>query len=141
MATMTEVAELIGANQVPRFRPSPVYDAHSDSFMLFARNTPSFASRLNSRFTLFLDAENKTLVGFEIKGFSRLLKRMRQLRLFVTNSTVTLQQSVAVAIISSEGEGGEAESDQAIRSITMLLEESDLGGRNIDPESMELCEG
>ncbi len=137
---MTEIIERMGSSDIPSFRISPIYDADTDSIIVYARNKPSFASRLNSRFTLFLDADDNTLVGFEIKGFSRLLKRMRQFDLFVTNSTVTLQESVKAAMFSTDGESDDSTEDRAIKSITLPLRENSLGNRTIDEDRFELLE-
>lgn len=98
MATMTQVEERLREQGVPPFRPGPVYERHTDSLMFYIKDVPSYASRLNSRFTIFRDAENDALIGFEIKGFSRLLRHYTSFDLMVTKEAVTLKQCVGMVV-------------------------------------------
>ena len=132
MATLGELAERLEAGEFTEVSPRAYYDRISDSFIFYARDTQSFASRLNSRFTLFLDASDKSLVGFEIKGFSQLVSRIKHFAVTVTNTTVTMRDSVLVAAESEESD------DETIHSIGMLLVQTNLADCAINPHTLEL---
>lgn len=98
MVTMTQIRERLHDGGMPEFRPGPVYERHTDSLMFYISDVPSYASRLNSRFTIFRNAEDDSLVGFEIKGFSRLIRHYTDFDLMVTSKTVTLKQCVGMVL-------------------------------------------
>lgn len=61
------------SNPAP-FHAKPYYEAEGDSLIFYVKDRPSYAKRLNTIFTLFLSADDDSLVGCEIKGVKRLLK-------------------------------------------------------------------
>ncbi|MCA9010513.1 MAG: hypothetical protein KDB01_12240 [Planctomycetaceae bacterium] len=140
MATLSDVIRLIETGETPEFSPAPFFDEITDSFIYYAKDTRTVANRLNSRFTLFLDVADRSLVGFEIKSFKRLVKRIRQFDLFVTKTTVRLDQSIMMALGVEDIDSPIDDEDETIESITMFLRDSRLSNSAIDMESMELCE-
>jgi hypothetical protein len=61
------------------FAPKPYVDTEGDSLLFYARDTQSYAKRLNATLTLFLATADDTLVGVEVKGISRILRRLKRL--------------------------------------------------------------
>lgn len=55
---------------VSEFNAEPYYEPHTDSIIFYLRDTRSYSQRVTKFFTLFLDAKDNSLVGFEIKGIT-----------------------------------------------------------------------
>ncbi len=137
-------AQLIAASQASVSKAVYMYDNETDTFRLHAKDVPKYASRLNSRFAMFLSWPDDELVGFEISHFSRLLHRMRQLPAFsilFTDSTVKIIDSVDAALLDT----GTVEpcnlatDDGQISSIHLLLKKCRLEESTINLDSMTLC--
>lgn len=76
--TMDEVAEFAETHSPREFRAAPFYERHTDSIILYAKDCPSYASRLNALITVFLSEADDLLVGFEVKGVTGLIERCRK---------------------------------------------------------------
>jgi hypothetical protein len=103
MATMNEIVDFIEANggKLPPFSRKPWYERHTDSLIFYFEDTPSYGNRLNQLFTLFLSDSGDRLVGIEIKGFMRLISRMKQggIEILATNKAVRLKKLTDLAYI------------------------------------------
>lgn len=53
---------------------APIYDKHTDSIMVYFKNTPSVAHYQDERITLFLDAKDSSIVGVEVTGVKELIE-------------------------------------------------------------------
>lgn len=140
MATLTEVAAMIDELDSTEFNPEPFFDRLTDSLVFYAKDVRTHASRLNKRFTLFLDANDDSLVGFEIKGFSRLVRYMTEFDVFVTNSTVRLDHSVALAMQPDDFGTEPPDQGESIESIKLLLRRSRLNERVVNTDNLSLGE-
>jgi hypothetical protein len=78
----------------PKFVVRPWYERHTDSLIFYFEDAPSYGNRLNQLFTLFLSADDDRLVGIEVKGFGRLMKRMKDggIEISATSKTVQLKR-------------------------------------------------
>lgn len=55
------------------FSPVAYYGEEEDSLMIYLKNDPDYAKRINSRVTVFLSEESDELVGCQIKNVRRVL--------------------------------------------------------------------
>jgi hypothetical protein len=101
--TMQDVMGLLeeSGGKPPGFVVRPWYERHTDSLICYFEDTPSYGNRLNQLFTLFLSADDHRLVGIEVKGFVRLMKRMKDggIEIEATNKTVRLKKLAELAFV------------------------------------------
>lgn len=83
---------------LPEFSVKPYYEPDCDSLILYVRNEPSYARRLNSLLTLFLSAEDHSLVGCEVKGVQRLLRLAGEFGVLVRDKKIRLGILLAFAL-------------------------------------------
>jgi len=77
---MNEFMNEIRSAKLDAFKPAPFYESESDSLLLYVRNEQSHRKRLNSLLTLFLSTSDDSLVGCEVKGVTRIMKQVEQLK-------------------------------------------------------------
>lgn len=74
MATaLTEISQRFEAEGLPEFKPGYFYEPHMDTLQYFVKDEQSHENRLNDRFTIFVADDDKSLVGFEIKGVTEMM--------------------------------------------------------------------
>ena len=73
-----------GLENMGPFRPKPYYEPTGDSVIFYIRDVQSYAKRLNPILTLFLSADDESLVGCEVKGVKRLLRTYGDFMVSVT---------------------------------------------------------
>jgi len=69
-----------GLNAAGAFAPQPYYNADADAIFFYARDTQSYAKRLNSFVTLFLSCDDDSLVGVKLKSIRRIIALLERLR-------------------------------------------------------------
>jgi hypothetical protein len=82
------------------FRPEPYYDAEADTLFFYARDVQSFAKRLNPILTLFLSAEDESLVGCKLKGVQRILECLKRLDLKIHDDEIDLTILLNLALVT-----------------------------------------
>jgi len=85
------------------FRAEPFYKADADALFFYARDVQSYAKRLNSTLTLFLSTDGDEVVGFRIKGVTRILKTMHSLgidKVVINEKGIRLSMFVKLAQIA-----------------------------------------
>jgi len=140
VVTLAELARTINDSVNTDCIAEPFLDKLTDSLVFYAKDVDTYANRLNNRFTLFLDANDDSLVGFEIKGFSHLVRFMTEFDVFVTNSTVRLEHSVVLAMRPDDFSTARPDRDGSIESIKLLLRRSNLNERRVNTDSLSLCD-
>jgi hypothetical protein len=90
-----------GLQEPGEFNPQPYYNVEADALFFFARDTPSYAKRLNPFITLFLASEDDTLVGVKLKSIKRIIGALRHLdddlKVFVIDHKIKLGILLALA--------------------------------------------
>lgn len=77
MAGIKEFASYLKSNRpTGAFVAKPFYERKTDSLIFYVKDTRSYSKRLNELITLFLSDADNSLVGCEIKGVKRMLKRV-----------------------------------------------------------------
>lgn len=139
MATRQNLTALIDDIEFGPVTPAPFYDRRSDSLMFYARDVPSFANRLNSRFSTFLDSNDESLVGFEIKGFSQIVKLISKFgkQVSVTSKTVRISEAVKLALVPEHGH--DWDNDETIEQIVMFIDVNQIGEKDVGAESLEFA--
>jgi hypothetical protein len=138
MATMSDVVKFMMGNPFPKFRPSIVHEPITDTLMVYAKNVSSYGSRLNSRFTIFKGHSDGELIGFEIKGISRVINANTDLALHVTKSTVKIMDAVRMALTMDLEEPVAVDPQTTIASIQFLLQTSNLENEEIVDRELQL---
>jgi len=59
-----------------KFQPRPYYGRDEDSLTFYFNNAESYARRVDELLTLFLSLKTEELVGFQVKGVRKNLKRL-----------------------------------------------------------------
>ncbi len=98
------IAELFQKESPGGFKRTPFYERNTDSIIYYARDEKSYAVRLNSELTLFLSRSNRTLVGCEIKGVTRLCRHLGTFNVFVRDHRIDLSILIAVATYRADGD-------------------------------------
>lgn len=80
------------------FVAKPFYEPRTDSLIFYARNVSSYGKRLNQLLTLFLSNEDHSLVGCELKGVKRLLKRVDGCAVFVHDHKIKLSLLMGIGL-------------------------------------------
>ena len=99
MGTKTVTLDVfLKSAKVGEFKPLPIYEKHTDSLIFYCQNFPSYGKRLNSLVTVFLADSDDRLVGLEIKGVARILRRVKGfLNVTATDGKSTISLSVLLA--------------------------------------------
>lgn len=80
------------------FIARPFYEPKTDSLIYYARDARSYGKRLNELITLFLSTTDNSLVGCELKGVKRLMKRVDGVIVFVHDHKIKLSLLMGIAL-------------------------------------------
>jgi len=72
------------------FRPRPYYGPEEDSLTFYFDNTESYGKRVDELLTLFLSVKSDELVGCQIKGVRKKLKRLGDFGISIKHGKVRL---------------------------------------------------
>jgi hypothetical protein len=72
------------------FSPRPYYGADEDALTFYFDNAESYARRVDDLLTLFLSLKADDLVGFQIKGVRRKLKKLGDFGIRISHGKVRL---------------------------------------------------
>ena len=72
------------------FEPRPYFGPEEDSLTFYFDSTESYGKRVDELLTLFLSVKKNELVGFQVKGVRRHLKRLGQFGISIKHGKVRL---------------------------------------------------
>lgn len=75
---------------VGQFKPCAYYGPEEDALIVYFRNDPDYAKRINSRVTVYLAMDNDELVGCQIKGVGRALRELGELDVTIRHGRMKL---------------------------------------------------
>ncbi len=127
-AGLNDLAKYLKAADVGDFQAKPFYEPATDSLILYVRNEQSYGKRLNARLTLFLSTKDRSVVGCEVKGVSRILKAAEELEVLVHDRKIKLLILLKMARIPEPEDPVLArryddELEQAVRDIELDVAE------------------
>lgn len=89
-----------GLEQPGAFNPTPYYSPDADVLFFYTRDVPSYAKRLNSLISLVLATDDDSLVGIKVKSVRRIMQKLSQLQVHVTDSKIKLRVLLTIATAS-----------------------------------------
>jgi len=138
---MTTLGEFLRNHRAEReFEAAPYYDPVLDCVIFYARRARSYAKRVNSLLTLYLDERDDSLVGCKVKCVRLLAERFGQVGVMVEDRRANLSMLVAFAyaqVVESELAGGSPARDEDndhLKQLTLWTE-----GQTVDLEEEEPC--
>lgn len=69
----SQLAELIDQYAAKEFTPSPTYDNDGDFLTFYTEDAACYSDRIDETLTLYRQPQTEKIVGFKVKGVSRLL--------------------------------------------------------------------
>src|SRR5688500_3156060 len=93
------LAEFLTSTVAAEFTPVPYWEPETDSLIFYFRNEPSYSKRLNQLMTIFLSAADDKLVGCEVKGIKRILKRVKQFGIGISDHKLDLKLVLFAALV------------------------------------------
>jgi hypothetical protein len=72
------------------FKPRPYYGQDEDCLTFYFNNAESYARRVDELLTLFLSLKNDELVGCQVKGVRKNLKRLGQFGISIKHGKIRL---------------------------------------------------
>jgi hypothetical protein len=72
------------------FEPRPYFGPHEDSLTFYFHNAESYGKRVDDLLTLFLSVKSDELVGCQVKGIRRNLKRLGNFGIAIKHGKVRL---------------------------------------------------
>jgi hypothetical protein len=72
------------------FEPRPYFGPQEDSLTFYFDNAESYGKRVDELLTLFLSVKDNELIGFQVKGVRKNLKRLGQFGICIKHGKVRL---------------------------------------------------
>ena len=85
-----ELMTLLETTKPRGFEPRPYFGPEEDSLTFYFKNTESYGKRVDELLTLFLSVKNDELVGCQVKGVRKNLKRLGRFGIAITHRKVRL---------------------------------------------------
>ena len=126
-----ELADFLRGPDRKQFTPKPYLEPETESLIFYVRDVPSYSHRLNEIFTLFLADSDNSLVGCEIKGVTRLLRRSAGFLSIVHDHKIKLTILIALAL-APEPDADFAELDDTLHQLREFA-------RDQEVDTGELC--
>ncbi len=123
MAT-TDLDQILFAGVSEKFSTYSDYCQKADAMNVYFRNEPDYSERLNAHITLFRSLEDKSLVGFRLKG-------VRELRALAPNWLQVEHENIKLRIIFYAFVGGATADERAV--LQELIEKA--GDLPLEPSS------
>lgn len=87
---VTDLAELLSGPKQTSFSAEPFYEPATDSLIFYAKDVRSYGKRIGKYFTVFLSLDDKSIVGYEIKGWNTIRKAVEDLGTVMIAGPVSL---------------------------------------------------
>lgn len=84
------IAHIMAHPTTGAFQPCAYYGAEEDALMFYFRNAPDYAKRIDSMVTIYLSLDDNELVGCQIKGVGRVLRKLGELDLAIEHGRIKL---------------------------------------------------
>ena len=99
-----QLTEYLDGAEQNGFTPKPFYSREGDTLSFFAKDEEFHAARLDDVVTVYKSNESNELIGFKLKGVRRLLDRLGNFGILVTDNGVALGAIVMAACVEASNE-------------------------------------